>query len=672
MTPGRLVVNDAHQEVEAILSLGNTLKMGKIYPALQNRIIRIFYEYIEENKLLLESLTDLDLKKTVVDVLLLHIKNCYSNIDRFKTLESDFNQQYNRSQSESGQTDSVIAFSVQMGNSDSQIKGDRKAFRRWYGYDAVIERCHRQISLWEYDIHYCLNRWGSICRDILKSINKPEEQLAFFQSSNRMHGVMQSIDYKGDERVMAMAYEALYLAMKGASLEVRKAVVLNSVQNDLYKTVLNPDSDIWCQKWALYVLSLFDINTFIQTAFKRLMNQKLDDGLFVRKGIAEIYFKNFDSNSPNKMLRRQILSDASSHVRQGCAELLANSQDINNWKDLEDLCLKDKDFKVRAKAILMLSNFRLKTNDDNIINCYKLLFLADNLDPLVLKTTLHSLLKRLHLLHDSSPVEAENLAILILDWIKERKPDCLNNKDRLIFEYREQYFLFTNKQLLETKKRIEQAIAPITSGNTLKIDLKKLPLQDELSLGRILSVIAQNDFSIQLQVEKHHITIIKGDQFKRKFWRFWYEWQKPSPDKRQAYPHTIARTFKLRHICPSSKMSELSQTKVPGEPLFYSGIKSWKPELPLVDELISLIEDKWNTNSFFRYHLYGWTEIKRPKGFWKIAKALFLLTFRYTHYSDIRNLSLQQEVQYCDTEYCMALKKLGFELKGNSYSEGNE
>jgi hypothetical protein len=130
-----------------------------------------------------------------------------------------------------------------------------------------------------------------------------------------------------------------------------------------------------------------------------------------------------------------------------------------------------------------------------------------------------------------------------------------------------------------------------------------------------------------------------------RWWRWWFEFRHPSPDKRQAFSHTIGRLFDGELHVPSAIMAELAQTKVPGEPLHISTEGGWRPFLPLPDELTSSIELGHIARPFRIFTAEGITTITPPTG-WQRWRANLKLTWYFRHYADKRNWleSMQEPV----------------------------
>jgi hypothetical protein len=189
---------------------------------------------------------------------------------------------------------------------------------------------------------------------------------------------------------------------------------------------------------------------------------------------------------------------------------------------------------------------------------------------------------------------------------------------------------------------------------------------DATTVGRVCSVVSRADYDMQLQVTRRGYKLFRGHVFGFRWWRWWHEFRHPSPDKRQAFSHTIGRLFDGEMHIPSAIMAELAQTKVPGEPLHISAEGGWRPYVPLPDELTSAVELGRTTGEFRIFTSEGITTVTPPSGR-KRWRALIALTWRFRLYAEKRNwLDSMQEPA---SAYIASLKELGFEIRFETYPD---
>jgi len=217
----------------------------------------------------------------------------------------------------------------------------------------------------------------------------------------------------------------------------------------------------------------------------------------------------------------------------------------------------------------------------------------------------------------------------------------------------------------ELKTQLQQTATSITPGSCKTMPHRWCKDHDEATLGRVLSVLAQNDFGYDLAPGWIRSRLMRGHKFGFRTWRLWHEFKNPTTDKRQAFPHTHGRIFYGRIRAPSAILSELAETKVPGEPLYISTESGWRPYLPLVDDMLSALDYGLGTTPTQFYTSEGITQVFPPRSLTRKLYARTQLTRRFAHYAQLRNRNDNSSTK--PNAYVNALKKLGFDIQFNAY-----
>ncbi len=157
----------------------------------------------------------------------------------------------------------------------------------------------------------------------------------------------------------------------------------------------------------------------------------------------------------------------------------------------------------------------------------------------------------------------------------------------------------------------------------------------------------------------HYNSLVRGEVFKFRLWRFWHEIRRPSPDKRQGFRHTIGRVHKGYIRAPSCILAELSETKVPGEPLFIEEEGGHRPYLPLVDDMVSLLHAL--TQQKVRvFTAEGITTLTAPANIFQRIKAYWDLSAHFSQYAAMRNW--RSTSQGSPKTYVHTLRAIGFKV----------
>ena len=146
-----------------------------------------------------------------------------------------------------------------------------------------------------------------------------------------------------------------------------------------------------------------------------------------------------------------------------------------------------------------------------------------------------------------------------------------------------------------------------------------------------------------------------------RLWRLWHEFWRTATDKRSGFPHTIGRISTATLRVPSQVLGELSETKVPGEPLTIPEDGTWRPFLPLPDDFVSVLNLSWFRPRTVRFYTsQGITRVTGPRSLLQKIKAAWRLTFHFQALAQLRNWN---EDHYPPSRYVDRLRALGFQIE---------
>ncbi|MDQ3039744.1 MAG: hypothetical protein M3R16_08110, partial [Pseudomonadota bacterium] len=161
--------------------------------------------------------------------------------------------------------------------------------------------------------------------------------------------------------------------------------------------------------------------------------------------------------------------------------------------------------------------------------------------------------------------------------------------------------------------------------------------EDPIDTARRLLPLAQRGFGFNLAQRGQQLTVLRDWLWRPRLWRFLHEGRRPATDKRQNYPHTRGRIYPgLVHV-PSACVAELSPTKVPGEPLHIADEDGWRPWLPLLDQVLSALDQGWPSKPFVLVTTEGITHIHVPDGLGGRLRAKWSLSARFADIAALRN-----------------------------------
>ena len=238
---------------------------------------------------------------------------------------------------------------------------------------------------------------------------------------------------------------------------------------------------------------------------------------------------------------------------------------------------------------------------------------------------------------DSLPVC--NLSKMVLErlWLESDEPAS--------------HLYYKLKNILNGKKR----------SKGIKVGKEIFNSYNDETIGRVLSVLSQENFSIQfIRTVFGGIKLVKDAFFKFRLWRFVYEFLHPSPLKRQTLSNSVGRHFTGRLRSASCILSEEAKSGIPGEPVEIKSEASSRPFLPLIDDFLSAVESK---EEYKIFSPEGMTIITPPQNIFKRILSEASISFDFKNISDLR-------VNDNDS-YLNSFRKRGYKISIKAYSNNN-
>jgi poly-gamma-glutamate synthase PgsB/CapB len=546
-----------------------------------------------------------------------------------------FAKRYRLAESQRLQQDSILEFSKQLGESEASLRRDRRSFGLWFDYDAVVDRYRMQLGETEQRMAFAIDRLGAVSALLIAAAETASDKLAAWGQLRVESQLKPLLAYDGDGRVRSAAFRALTHSIEALPPEAQERAVAEDVLQLVFRGAADPRTDVWVQATALATLRTLSPSAFRMVLERRLSQPAAGDDIFFRRKAVGLLVFQIPRSPELQPLLDLVPDDPSPFVRQGLAEQLAALSLDRRVPFLRLLALEDSSPQVRASALLriprMLSDLELLMPALAVVRTS----FADEKDPFVLRV-LGKVAVDCHAELRSTDAGAADR------WNAELQP-CLSGlhhgaaaghvrrwaaqaSERLWCRHDEVAW-----SLHETLRPIVQAIRP---GRIGRIPHRVLDGVAPEMLGRVLSVLAQDDFGLDVWRGQVSYRVARGDIMRFRLWRLFHEMRQSATDKRQAYRHTIGRVYRGTMSAPSAILAELAQTKVPGEPLYMSEEGGWRPYLPLSDHMLSAID----TGKPVRlYTSEGITEISVSGGFLTRLRARLRLSWEFSRFAQLRN-----------------------------------
>jgi poly-gamma-glutamate synthase PgsB/CapB len=585
---------------------------------------------------------------------------------------------------------------------------DETAFDRWFGYDAVVERFHRRFGESEQWMEFSLTVLGRLSAQLIGAAEAAGgPQLSIWQQLEwtRIYEICNSSPH--NFRVTVALHQALRTAVEGLDKIPRNGVLDRATLRSVSGLSLDRSQHVWVQASALALLAIEAPREFLWTAGIRLSDPQPGDDFFVRRRIVELLACPPQPAVEGVNLVLGAAGDASPFVRQAVARSLASHPLTEASRAaLRRLMTTDPEPSVRAATVVEagLAGLSGRSGDVGLgersghlervgfaervgpdvrpvagpgddpgwlVECLQNV-LGHESDAFVIRAALCVIAERVERLAGEAGEAGEPSAERIraaatfgdalmnpIRQLQERAPSLPVR--RWAAQSAERIWTTLNPEARKVRQLLEQRVGRRDPRRTVRLPRSLLRRHDEKLVGRVLSVLAQEDYGFDVERGWWSPVARRMPLMRFRLWRLWHELRHPSPDKRQAFSHVVGRVSNANLRVPSGIMGELSPTKVPGEPLHLPDDQSWRPYLPLVDDVLSSL-NQWLVVSPVRFFTAdGVTSLKPPRFWpWRL-RAWSKLTFGFQKYAALRNWT--EGTEEPPHGYVNALRKLGFQIE---------
>ena len=534
------------------------------------------------------------------------------------------------------------------------------------------DRYERRLGELEYRLVFLLNRLGVISRRTLTKTKQSKKPAARWRRLRLDAILTPLLSYDGDPRVSQEAFHCLATALQGLPEHAQETSVSESTLRYIYRSALESHQNVWIQAQALGLLQSLSQNSLYRALMKRLSDPRDGDDIFVRRRAVHLLAANVDKNPELTILIPTIAEDPSPFVRQALpAALIHCPEDVSDrW--LHHVVIRDTCAPVRASALLALQGLIEHSirNDKHVEVIVE--SLCTEKDSFVLRTGLHVVTQlAISLSQTGRLLELRRWRVQLIPALEQLHTSSESTQvRRWCAQTKEQLWCRTNLVASQTLQLLQELTENLRPGKTRRLDRRPLLDIDPDTLGRVLSLIAQQDFGFDVQIRKRSIQLTRGDVFRFRWWRVLYEWRNPSPDKRQAYRHTVGRGYSWFYSSTVvNPCRRWPKTKVPGEPVHIADEAGWRPYLPLVDDLLSSLRSLRRPTEVRLFTSEGVTQVVAPSRRFRRIAARWSLTRRFSSIAWLRNWRKDRSSD--PTAYLAEVKRLGFEITITPHPEGS-
>lgn len=643
------------ENISEALNTGLSESWQRIHRSRLTQITKLYKAWLKENDRALSADTGL---LTFIPLL---IESTEQKLQSLHRSSADFSGRYARAATELERNQHILNFARDLGSSSRDLKRDEASFQLWFGADAVSERYQRRVAEQERMLALCIDRFAGLASRVIQ--NDPQSFADTWRRFKIRSVLLRQLKYQGEQRVRLTAYEALEQLTNCLPVVDRESTLGRPILQTTLQTALDSRTSPWLQSAALSVLSRVSVEWLCRAVRRRFEYTDLPDAMFVRARAVGILQRVIHQSAEARLLIHEAAVDPSAHVRQAVAFALPELPSDQVMALLPVLATEDSEPSVRAAAVLAIG--KLVTNPELFPVCLTTIALAlkkDRSNFVVRVALRETATSHLALINSNQRDTLSSWELALngpLNALHESH-DALTVR-RWSRETLETLWAQRSTQRYETLTELREQVAALRSGETLYLEVD--PELTEDVLARLLAVQAQRDCGFDLTLKNGRARILKHDRFGFRIWRFLHETRHPSSDKRQAFQHTIGRHYPSRVQAQSQIMAELSETKVPGEPLFNNEEGGWRPYLPLVDQVISACG--LSSRPMRLYSSEGVTTINPPHSLLKRLNTRIKLSRDVSHLSQLRNWHSRRSES--PRGYVAALRKYGIGIEFSSH-----
>lgn len=613
-----------------------------------------------------------------------HCAHLAQEIQDLRTRHGVFKQDLNQHRDPQHRRDLLLTYAAQLGSRGLALRADARALRRWFGPDALEERYVRVLAELERVLSLSLRQLGRLSAQCLQhEPRQGADRLPQWSALQLEESLWPMLEYLGNPQIRTDAMQCLLTALSALPLEQQENLLHTQTLHLVYQAAQNLRADTWLQCAALQILAGMATGNFIAVAESRLraaqesgslaqnVQNAQDADLFVRRRIVDAL--PHLAQEPRAALLKLARRDPSPWVRQGVVLVLAGQACAGQGALLLELypqlLLHDAEPKVRAQAawamqdLLHLQQRQIHGQPLPLLDwlCHALQHEKHQFVLRTLLALIEACVRQLAEEHGS-----QGQAQLAL-WLQALNPHLERLHREAEFKVRrwtaqcaECLWLYADARHLQLLPALRSALSTCAVGSCIDLPTACNAFS-AARLARMLAVLARADFGLSLEQTRHGWRLWRGQRFGFRLWRALHEWRHPSPDKRQAFRHTIGRIFRGEIRIPSPILAEMSETKVPGEPLQLESEGGWRPYLPLVDELISSLQQADAGTPLRIVSAEGITELQPPQGLLRRLQAKIWLTRNFALLAQLRNW--REDSQASPDSYLKKVQELGFKVK---------
>ncbi|MGX5174024.1 hypothetical protein ACUR5C_08390 [Aliikangiella sp. IMCC44653] len=593
-----------------------------------------------------------------------NIRQQISKIDIYNDAKNRFKSDFKHAVDAAERKQHLVNYAAKLNYTRSTIKQIINNPMGWTDEHALNDKQIKLVSNIELDIAVSIELLGKFI-DLLLNQASNEQHEDFWKIISLPTFLTDLINYKSHNGISIAALKCLRVSLAKVDPSVLKRVPTELTQY-IYRLCLDQSTHIWQRSEAIALIVQLQPSN-IDTILKSIFEEDNKSDIFLKGRVVKHIFSNI-ADDKVKTYSKVFFLDMSEYVRQQTVRTLIHFKPGIAIDILQDVVNRERSEKVRGTIYYELNKVitRDKIQLSKIIEYFYRALEREN-GELALTILLNSF-SDLAQSHVSISLWEEYLASFQqmqskLSEIHLTHPSTAIRRAAAICI--QKLSSLSNKELLSND--ILKVLNKLPLGKTIVIKLNSN--QDAEEICHFIQARISHRHGFNIKISNRYIKVTAGFKFKFRLWRFIYEFLNTATDKRQNHNHVKGRVYYALDHITTKKNAEQSKTKVPGEPLYHDAEIGDRDYLPLLDQVLSCLDQGWPTKPMRLYSSEGITEITPPSNFFKRLKARSIIQLKFSEIAKQRNWKEGQ--QTAPNAYMSTLESLGFNLRIKGYRTQN-
>ncbi len=586
------------------------------------------------------------------------------DLDRLARLAQSWDvyaQRYRRAVTSAERRGHVLWLAERLGATRADLRRDRAGFGRWFGHDTVTGRYRRRRGETLRGLGCHLERLGVLAGFALERLRDPSLQATGWRRWQLEALLVEILERRLDPRTDRILFEAARTMAVGAHPDLRAELLPGTILDTAARLGRDGGEDAWVRVAALELLEVARPAGLEQRVIDALAAPGAGDDRFVRARLVAAAGRHLEGLVRLGQVLRLGRSDPSPHVRQAVARLARAAGPGVGEEAWEAMAAGDPVAEVRRAALLAAAE-GLEAGDGASSRILRRA-LAEEEDALTLRVALEAVERGQDLLVALDDERARRWATALEPPIRElRGRSGSIAVRRWAGETMNRLWVTGRPAARGYALRVAGRIREVPPGESIVLPAAaRLDAGDDEAVGRALAELARSDFGLYLDPGRQRDRLLRGERYGFRLWRLVHELLHSAPDKRQGHSHSRGRVHYGRLAAPAGRLAELTETGVPGEPVFLAEEQGHRPYLPLLDDVVSTLNQWGGVRESRFFTAEGVTRVAPPASSAARLAAWARLTASFPRVAQLRNWREREGGD--PAAYVAELRRLGFDVR---------